>query len=486
MTGEQIDRVVTEAVQQMKDGEFGMTGIKVELEAQLARSSARYRPPCTHIERAICSNCGGDRTLGCTRCNGSGRVLDSWDDEEDCENCDGEGSQYCSECPPRQDCTECPVAPHQWDSVRYCHDWLLERLVPLGLAEPSSSGYRANGNNLADHFKPTGALKFSMFYYDGSVDSEWTFTLDMATPSMVLVLPQVVGLFKEMAELIKDCGGQFDVRGAGMHTALLQTEDCHYPDENRSYGHEFQNFRRSMGMLLPALFFLGATCEESRGLNFRRPMVGDSSEKYSAITYRYGALEYRVFDTCYENPDQILDNIVVMANCMKYWAQNYVDPRLDKKSLLFGNDNDRTLKRFYTTIDHIDVLNAGLQRLKPPYRTMRELKKQRKFTVTRGTLNGQVNKLKRQIANEYKEYEDRFNWRLKIMESDYMSNYLKEWTSKVTRGEATEEEALSTAKEKVKKAMNDQKKKLQTIDQYVNDRVKKTQHEQRGRYTLSC
>src|SRR3990167_1648343 len=86
--------IVTQAVQMMKDSQFNLTGIKVELEAQLGRGYGNDCNGCDDDSR-ICPDCDGNWEGG--RCEndcdeGSIRCENECDDGNlDCERCEGDG-----------------------------------------------------------------------------------------------------------------------------------------------------------------------------------------------------------------------------------------------------------------------------------------------------------------------------------------------------------------------------------------------------------
>jgi hypothetical protein len=254
-----------------------------------------------------CEDCNGNGERSCDECTEEGYNIctnceDGWTEDENgaevrcvdecddgtfnCEECDSEGMVTCDTCSEgRIDCDNCRSTGQTpaWGYDSVCHDYILEKLVPLGLAKPIEEGERYDHSN---KFKPTGALVFSKFYNDMSVDSEWTFTLGVNEPEAMMLLPRMLEIFKELGEAI---GGQFDTAGAGMHMAFLHGENALYPVPVPS-GHaqhtRYGNFKKSMSLLMPALFFLGSSSEISRPLRFRQPGVISSREgggKYWAV-----------------------------------------------------------------------------------------------------------------------------------------------------------------------------------------------------------
>lgn len=448
------DDVIIKSVKTTKTNAFGGTAIKVELEATFNRRNTRsqYREweYCDYCDEGnnTCANCDGNYDNGdfdCQFCNGDGQTYTSqwyaWNrqrqeaestgaafglpepDRENCGECAGSGStSYCPDCEEGYvTCNECDgeyrwhseddeeeadEGETNWADNPTCHAWLMKKLAKMGLAE-----YRKDGDMLQlshgvrTRWHPKGALKYAEFYTDGSVDSEFTFTISLEKPENIFLLPKFIELWNELGVTI---GQGVELARAGMHMAILQSPDCKYPIESTAEQMRmFNNYSKSMNLLMPALFFLGSNSEKSRGMRFRMPQA--SRDKYSAIHYFGGALEFRVFNTCYDNPASILDNFVVMANTLKYWSKEYKPTGLSKVAnvIRFGNDDSDKLERFYVTEKQIDLLNAGLKRLKPAYYTIKELKKQRAFNRNRRVAKLWFDEKKKQAEEKFRQYEAR-------------------------------------------------------------------------------
>lgn len=303
-------------------------------------------------------------------------------------------------------------------STDECHDYIMDKLSAYGLATTGEGGMELAHDDSWTDWTPVAPLTYAEFYNDGSVDSEFTFTLLIDNPENVFLIPKIINAFKELANAMDRTP---DVAGAGMHTAFLREPNGYYPDNyiTDDMYERFNNYKRSMGMLMPAMYFLASSNERSRGLEYRRPGVGNNSHRH-AIDWRQGALEFRLFDTCYDNPDAILDNIVVMSKTLKYWTKKYTPTGVEKiaESVKFGLDGSDKLERFYVSYRHIDLLNWGLNKLKPSYYTIGELKKQRKFNVSKRALTKKRKDVEISAQAEYKEYEDRFEYRMKYIERD--------------------------------------------------------------------
>ena len=445
------DKVILQKIRDLKRGQFKTTGIKFELEAHFNRPRSGGCGLCDR-GRVYCTHCDGEWSddQDCTVCDGHGNVVNpafggtgsSEPARIDCANCEGRGEfdecQFC-QCEGTVPCANCDVTnPPRWWDEGFCHDWLMEKLSRMGLARLRTDGSpRRLSHSQTTMWEPVAPLMYAEFYRDGSVDSEFTFTLSVANEDSVFLVPKIIDLWKELGVAI---GNGMLVERAGLHTALINDPSCNYPSCNypsqTSSADEirFKNFAKSMSLLLPALF-LGSSNESSRELRFRQPRVASrftnySENKYSAVYYNGGAIEFRLFNTCYDNPEAILDNLVVMANCMRYWTTNYRPSGLQKITTRcqFGNNLNDKLDRFYGSTQHIDLLNHGLRKLKPAYYTIRQLKMQRNFGLNKRQLK-KLEMTRRQLAEmEYKEYELRFGWEMLVrrnrLRADFIESHL--------------------------------------------------------------
>jgi hypothetical protein len=441
----------------------GVTGIKFELEAQMNRNRAVI--PQEDGERIACTACGTTGNVHCDDCNNevdghyNGYVYCEWCEEgrvdcaecegtgevaigeseemTGCEDCSGSGRTYCRECDGdyRSDCDNyayyedeeqeyeeecgdtCQVC--QGDgyvtsqaengfsaSERGCQKFIMQELKQYGLAD--------------DDLKPTGALKYLRFYNDGSVDSECTFTIWLRDPSDVFQALHVFEVWNKLGAKFKEyTGTDMDTRSEATYPSGFTSEQWDMA----------RNFKESMNSLMPALYFLASANDFSRGLRYRNPGVG-IDDKYYAIAVRHGAVEFRVFDTCYDNIEQALDNVVVMANCMKLWSATPVKTPVQRKfsgmTYRFGVDSGNDLKRLYQTNTHIDLLNVGLQFIKPNYMKVRELKRMRKFNITKRTIADIPKRIAKEAELEYNEYEARQTIVKEARRLQYMSNYFEE------------------------------------------------------------
>lgn len=485
--------VVVKAVDTLNRHKFGLTGIKIELEAQLnRRSDGAIECPDCYSGSISCPSCMEDEYTACQMCDGDGL------DEEGsfCESCDGDGEHYCRTCliqgnpagGGRLPCPTCegqfrtfPKGRRDWSNLAECHQYILEKLEPLGLAEEITDETEArNLEGWNRTLKAKHPLVFSRFYRDGSVDSEFTATIATDDPENVLLLPKIIEAFKDLATAN---GNGCDTTGAGMHIALINGEGGKYPSDTVDRT-RFVNFKKSMTMLLPALYFLGTHKDTTRAMGYRRPGIS-STEKHTAISYRGGAVEFRIFDTCYDNPEAVLDNVVVMKNAMKYWRKAYLSPGVHRicKQVKFGTDSDYSLGRLYCTEQHIALLNAGLERLKPSYYTIKELKKQRNFNITKQALKGTIKKAQAEAEIEYREYEQRFVWRLLTIENQCIASYRE---SSLKGGEKSREEVLKEVGPLVKEKVEQAKKEKKPKSWYIEKKLTELTGKPIGQYELKA
>jgi len=347
------DVAVEEAILAMKASEYGVTAIKVELEAQLNRVDTRSRSQLS--------------ALTCANCEGSGDVYnDDDEDYEDCLDCGGTGEV----ARPGADRT------YNFGSETDCKAW-LENHVSEGAKK---------------------ALIFGKFYRDGSVDSEYTFTMPINKPEYVV---EFIYAWKALAQAI---GNGINTDGAGMHIAILNDKKGRYPVGNKLDRTCSDNFKYAMDRLMPALFFLASPDHKSRGLHFRMPMVGMGT-KYSAIAGHQNVFEYRVFETCYDRPEAFYDMFCVIANSLKFYKKERVELPFFGKIGKLGFKDGTGLDRFYYTAKHVEALEAGVEALRPSYKTMEQLKKERGFKLSSTVVLSQEKKQERQWMIAYNEYK---------------------------------------------------------------------------------
>lgn len=374
------------ALESIKTGDYKGTAIKVELEAQL------NRPEGSRNNR--CDACDGDGYIFCTECDQGDVPCPNTGCEpdeavEDCEfNCQN-GWIDCEDCggEDRVDCSECDGTGRTDDeraswTVNYCRDWLLEN-VPKASAD---------------------TLIYSKFYNDGSVDSEFTFTLPIEKARLAV---HFIEAFAKMAKLIeKQTGLKADTEGAGMHIAVLNSEDGDYPHNNYIDYAKAVNFRESMRPLIPALLFLASATHDSRGLGYRPPDINLSGKMgVVGVSNNECVFEFRVFETCYQRPLAIIDFFIVISKALKFYKDTATDTSMKLGEL--GIKDGRGIDRFYYTVKHVEALERGLALLKPDYKTFNQLKKERGFSVDKDTLIKEEQKRHLEWREDFEEVKQR-------------------------------------------------------------------------------
>ena len=475
MSEEEKREIQLAAVRELK--EKGVTGIKLELEGTMQRRSVS-------IQYERCSDCDGNGSRECADCNGLGWQVDSEGFENDeCTTCESRGAYNCTTCAGNGRTAR--DGQVDWSSDSIAFQWFVDRLATrLGQEKR-----RTPTQNYDTDIFPW--LSFAKLYYDGSVDTEVTFTVRLDNEENIFLIPEVLEVYKEMAETI---GRGLDVRGAGMHTALIFDEDCRYPNTSSFPYTETQkdNFQRSISQLLPAFYFLATATQRSRAIGSYRPPVVGGSGKQTAIGYNGGAIEFRIFDTCYERPEATLDNIVVLKNVMQYMSSRYKNPNIAKEigksSINFGNDDNQMLSRLYVTADQIGVLYAGLPKLMPEYYTVEELCEQRSFKRTLGDAETVAREQREQAEMEYAEYEERFEYQVKAREYELKSYSMRNLVDRMSSDDLRKmksEDIEKMVKESIDTELSSFKRCKQQASKYINSRLANMQAAGRGVYTLS-
>lgn len=386
-------------------------------------------------------------------------------------------------------------------SDKKCYEYIMEKLSVLGLAELKTTLH--NVEHYTSLWHPVKPLVFAKFYNDGSVDSEFTLTLLMDKAENVLLLPKIMDAFTSLGPAM-NCN--MTTKRAGLHIALIKAKNGHYSPSDIPTAIDkkrFKNFQRSMTMLLPALYFLGSQNKDNqtRSMYHRQPKIGSgqidgygpSNPKYSAVSYRGTALEFRVFDTCYDNPQQILDNVVVMKNAIRYWRKDYRSPNLHKicEKVKFGIYSDSApvkLDNLFVTAEHIDLLNAGLRLLKPNYYTVRQLKAIKDFRVSKRGMVAKLKEAKEKAIQDYKEYEERFQWRCLVqanyIRADKLSVYA-DTTPKDVIISADKKEVLKEIEKEVKEYVKNEEKNKVSLQTYIAQKIEASYGGRAGYWQLT-
>lgn len=377
-----------------------------------------------------------------------------------------------------------------------CGEWTIERCSAFLLEELHKHRL---ARKVGEEFKIKKPIAYSEVYDDMSVDTEWTVTLALSKAEDILLLPVIGECWKALLDAVaSDTNREADLQNAGMHMALLFGKDAYYtsdaPHSERDL-QRYNNFKRSMSMLLPALFFFGANSQDTRKLYFRVPQCGaqsfedhrvstrqsryDGNTKFSAIHYVGNALEFRVFDPCYDEPDHLLDNFVVMRNCLRFWRDNYMSPHLEKyaTSLQFGKGLHDTMKleQLYTTAKHLDVLNAGIRKLKPPYLTVKELKEQRGFELRKRWFIKQRQEWQQRAEAEYISYKRAFAWKEK---TNFYKHMQYKFDDRIYGDVELAEDIIQQLSEEALADAQHDVGNLETAEQYIKKYIEKLEKNQ--------
>lgn len=271
------------------------------------------------------------------------------------------------------------------------------------------------------------SIVYSKVYYDGSVDTEWTFTIPTES---VKYLPQFINAWNKACE---EFGSEnIDVTGAGFHIAILQQSN--YPSNKRMPAVKVNNFKREVTKLLPALLFLASHNYLSRGLSYRKPQIS-KSDKYSAIYTRNDTImEFRIFETCWDKPESVFDKVEIIANCLKYYSKR--KNKVQFKPMSFF-ESGHGLERYFETPEKLEVLNASLTYLKPKLKSIEQLKRERNFKLDKRVLDKRFKSKMARYAIEYQEQVDRWEQMAKQEIADFALEARSEngWARRLMRNE---------------------------------------------------
>lgn len=326
---------IKSTVQAIKDAGFGY--IKVELEAQLNRP---YDDDEGEYE--TCGTCDGNGREDCDTCDGEGYEeveltrpdgsISDVTEEVTCDDCYGDGHIDCSDCEGEGEVYREHDSDGDFGSVERCQQFIEDQL---------SEGAKKS-------------IIYGRFYNDGSVDSEYTFTIKADDAHF---LPEIVDSFNALA---KEVGNGMDVDGAGMHIAVLPHEsNGRYPVQGFDMPYDkVENFRTEVTKLLPALFIAATSGNFTRALNYRHPKI--DTDKYSAIHIVNGrCFEYRLFETCYQRPEAIFEYLETIARTLEYYKDTSKKVETQGKEYVFYDREG--LKGFTSTPDQVRIIKKQLK-----------------------------------------------------------------------------------------------------------------------------
>ena len=393
---------VKSTVQAIKDAGFGY--VKVELEAQLGRPY-----DSDDGEYVLCGECDGDGHHHCDTCDGEGyneveltRPDGSTSDiteEITCDDCYGDGHIDCSECEGSGEVYEEYSSDGEFGSVDYCEEFIMEQL--------------------SDEAKE--ALIYGRFYNDGSVDSEYTFTIPV---EKVNVLPEFINSFNKLAEAV---GNGMDVDGAGMHIAVLPTaSNGRYPVPStvELNPEGLQNFTTEVTKLLPALFIAATSGNFTRALNYRNPKI--ERDKYSAIHVVNGrCLEYRLFETCYQRPEAVFEFLETISRTLEYYKDPSKKVEVQGKEFVFYDREG--LRGFTSTPDQVRIIKKQLKMVIGKNVTLKSFAQARELDLSVQTRNKDFAKRLSRTRKMYKEALADFQHRVSRPLTSYEREQLRDY-----------------------------------------------------------
>lgn len=392
---------VKSTVQAIKDAGFGY--VKVELEAQLDRPYDNDEG-----EYVTCGECYGDGHHSCDTCDGEGyteveltRPDGSTSDiteEITCDDCYGDGHIDCSECEGSGEVYEEYDSDGEFGSVQVCEDFIMD--------------------NISKEAKE--ALIYGRFYNDGSVDSEYTFTIPV---EKVNVLPEFINSFNKLAEAV---GNGMDVDGAGMHIAVLPTEsNGRYPVPS-TVGlnpEGLQNFTTEVTKLLPALFIAATSGNFTRDLNYRNPKI--ERDKYSAIHVVNGrCLEFRLFETCYQRPEAVFEFLETISRTLEYYKDPSKKVEVQGKEFVFYDREG--LRGFTSTPDQVRIIKKQLKMVIGKNVTLKSFAQARELDLSVQTRNKDFAKRLSRTRKMYKEALADFQHRVSRPLTSYEREQLRD------------------------------------------------------------
>lgn len=392
---------VKSTVEAIKDAGFGY--IKVELEAQLRRP---YED--NDGEYVTCSDCDGDGHHQCEECDGEGyneveltRPDGSQSDiteEITCDDCYGDGHIDCNECDGSGEVYEEYGSEGDFGNVEQCQEFILD--------------------NISKEAKD--ALIYGRFYNDGSVDSEYTFTIPV---EKVNLLPEFVDSFNKLAEAV---GNGMDVDGAGMHIAVLPHESngrYPVPSSFEMPSDKLQNFTTEVTKLLPALFLAATSGNFTRALNYRNPKI--ESDKYSAIhIVNRRALEYRLFETCYQRPEAIFEYLATIARTLEYYKDPSKKVEVQGKEYVFYDREG--IKGFTSTPDQVRIIKKQLKMVIGKGVTLKSFAKARELDLSVQSRNKDYSKKLSRTRKLYKEAVADFKHRVSVPPTEYEREQIRD------------------------------------------------------------
>ena len=363
----------------------GFGFVKVELEANLVAGPG----PCTRCQgrgTLDCPNCGGQS--GSLRCPGgcvNGRIYTA----RQVIQVVTRNGDITYAAPLVMEYIECPFCGGQPVTCPACSDPFAMRCpgcggagrttgLPLGTDE-FDAAYR----NEVREYLDTGRITYLRTYHDGSVSTEVTLTVRSRDCEAI---PGLIAAFHRVASRL--AGTQsYDVRNAGMHITLMETGD--YCNLRELPELKIANFRRQMDKLVGCLFLLSSRDgKTTRSCYFRRGRVA-YADKYSAIyTHEDRCIEYRVFDTCYREPERVRQFLAVIVRTLRYYDEHRLIPdgSLAPHRIREMSTNERCQQKLATCFGKPGVIDGVISQLEHVYPDKRKLTEAKK-SLREGTMD---------------------------------------------------------------------------------------------------
>lgn len=277
------------------------------------------------------------------------------------------------------------------------------------------------------------AMTYYDFYNDGSVDSEFTFTLPIEQAHRAI---DVVQAFSALAD---SNGYGIDTNRAGVHLTLMTSGM--YPTTKRLSAARLANFTTQVTKLLPALYAASSHNGLTRSFEFRQPKIGAvksmSTSEYPMICTHGGTcLEYRLFDTCYDKPEALLEQIQIIAGTIVYFDARR---KLKLKSKSFTMETvtrERQSKReFKHTIKdrkNYEALKETVKYIKPKGTSLKAFLAARGLDMT---------------VKQVQSFERAIDLRLGLNYQAYLNNYMNTVYEYLARWLKDHNPAISTAQQ---------------------------------------
>jgi hypothetical protein len=220
-----------------------------------------------------CPYCKGQTRPACNSCHGEGKFYNRTDKQ--CGNCNGTGQK-----------------------VTHSTEHIFKGIFL---------------SNLPENMRQ--ALEYCLLYRDGINSHEITLTLPI---EFIIDSDKIIEAFKSAINIL---GAGYNSTNAGIHICLLQ--DRYYPPRKPLPLQKLTNFKRAMNKMMLALVLIGSGDGRTTRNFIWRDLAAESEDKYSAVyTPDNSVIEFRVFDTCYENPKRVTLFVQTIAQCLRFYSDN--------------------------------------------------------------------------------------------------------------------------------------------------------------------